>query len=144
MSDFRSPLSSSRSGAVRFCATAVLLLLAATGAAHLLSRKLDNGELPTIAVIRSEQGLKRMARSAPAGQAPRADAKSAGSLRGRGIDATATAAISPADAGAISIQPCGQPSQKVFVVRSIGVEGATSAALPPQGAAGAGPCGNRN
>lgn len=143
MPEFHSSQSRFRTGGTaRFAAAAVVLFFAALGGASILSRKLDNGELPSITIMRSEQGLKRMAKSAPVGQAARQGGRNA-AARAPGVDATATAAISSADAGATSIAPCGQPSQSVFVVRSVGMDGAATAVLPPQGAPGGKPCGGK-
>jgi len=116
------------------------VIVGAAGA-HVLARKLENGELPNVALLRSEQGLKRMANSAPASRQGHGRPAGGALARGPGVDATATAAIATADAGAIALSPCGQPSQRVFVVRSIGVDGVTTTTLAHQSAPGRPPCG---
>lgn len=99
-----------------FAGGAGFLLIFGVVAANLLSRAADKGELPTVAFVRSEQGLKQLARSAPVGQ-PAGKAPAAAG-RGKPIDSTATAAISDKSPAS----SCDE-GQALLVMRSVGVDG---------------------
>jgi hypothetical protein len=129
-------------GFQRFVGAGVLLLVASVVGANILSNKLEKGELPIIAIIRSDQGLNRLAKSAPVGRTGKVETQiGAAVTRGAGIDRAATAAIPRAGGGA-AVSPCGPKSQSVMVVRSVGVEGVITAPIPPVGLAGYSLCGD--
>jgi hypothetical protein len=72
--------------------------------ANVLSRLLERGEIPVIAFIHPDQGMKRLANSAPSPQAP----QTVTIVRSVGVDGVTTATIPHPPAGGQPLSPCGE------------------------------------
>jgi hypothetical protein len=102
-----------------FAFGAVILGLISVVAEDLMAHLVQEGALPTIVVIPSDQSLKRQANTDPTGEPNSHVTKG---VRSIGIDMSATGAIP----SSIPTSPCDHTSRTVLVTRSIGIEGTTS------------------
>jgi hypothetical protein len=114
-----------RGGMVETYATiAGFLTLAAAFGANSLSQMAEKGESPIMGFFHPDQGMKRLAKAAPAAQ----PGQPALARRSPGIDSTSTATI-PTRSGE---SPAGASRQPVTVIRSVGVDGEITAPVPVQ------------
>jgi hypothetical protein len=110
----------SRGSAVKnFAFGAAVLGLASVVAADFMSRLVQKGAPLTIVVIPSDQNLKRLANTDPAGEPNSVVTKV---VRSTGIDMSATGTI-PSSTRASS---CDETNHAVLMTRSIGMEGTTT------------------
>ena len=98
--------SSGRLEAIATFAVAVALL--AVVGANVLSKMLENGDLPVIAFLHPEQGLQRLAKAAPRAPAP----QTVTIVRSVGVDGITTATIPHSPANATALTPCGESGKQ--------------------------------
>lgn len=107
------------SAAKTFAVGAAILGLFGVVAAEMMSRLVEKGALLTIVVMPSDQVLKRLASTAPAGEPNSVVTKVVGNV---GVDTSPTASIP----SLMSASRCDDTNQAVLMTRSIGMEGTTT------------------
>jgi hypothetical protein len=107
--------------------------------ANVLSHKLEKGDLPIVAFLKPDQGMKRLAKSAPTAQPAAPHNVAVSFVRGVGMDAGSTATVARPNAPCADAK-AGLPNGVVSISRSVGVDGVVTTTL--SGAKPAAPCGD--
>jgi len=126
-----------KGGMVETYATiAGFLVIASAVGANALARFVEKGDLPLAGFFHPDQGMKRLAKSAPSAEPGALQTAARG---GAGVDQITTGAI-PGPAG----ESAAAASKTVTIIRSIGVDGPTKMSVPSAvgPAAAVDPCGD--